>query len=209
MSDNESDKAEAGLPEGEPSQERRRYFRIKGDMVLLHKEVAPEEISVPTEARELPPNPFTVSSTLDLLTQESRTLLRRIERDSPEVADFLKVLERKIDVLSRAFLAYETDLAKQPVQWVSLSASGLAFDTDHSYRSGSLLELKMVLLPDLIGLLAYGKVVYCYPNRADVSQPYHVAVDFVDLAERDRELIIRHVMKQQLQQLREKKHQPE
>jgi hypothetical protein len=210
MTDNDADNEGEKVPDSgrEPDKERRRYFRIKEDIILFYSEIAPHDIPN-NSCQELPLDPFTLSSTLELLTQESRTLLRRIERDSPDIADFLKVIERKIDAITRTFLTYETGLADQPTHHVSLSASGLSFDADKFYEPGKVLELKMVLLPNLIGVVAYGRVVYCKHNRDKTKPPHHVAVDFVGLSDRDRELLIRHVVKQQLQQLREKKHQPE
>ncbi|HYE36236.1 PilZ domain-containing protein [Methylocaldum sp.] len=185
--------------------ERRRYFRIEEEIILFFREILPDEIPDNRSLQDLPLDPFSLSSNLDLLTQESRKLFRKIERDSPEISDFLKVLERKIDLIGRAFLSYEANLPEQPTQRVSLSASGLSFDVEKPYVPGKVLELKMVLQPNLIGLIAYGRVVYCNKNVAGSELPYQIAVDFVGLCDRDRELLIRHVVRRQLQQLRTKK----
>jgi hypothetical protein len=124
------------------------------------------------------------------------------------VADFLKILEQKIDLVARALLSSETDMASQRTSHVSLSASGLAFDVDTGFNVGDVLELKMILPPALVGIIAFGRVVYCKQNRDEVLPPFHVAVDFIGLRERDRELLIRHIVKKQLQQLRDKKQDP-
>src|SRR5690606_34257372 len=129
--------------------ERRRYFRIEDEIILFFREIAPDEIPDNRSPREFPLDSFALSASLDLLTQESRKLLRRVERDSPEIGDFLKVLERKIDLIARTFLNYEANLPEQCPQRVNLSASGLSFDVDKPCAAGKVLEIKMVLQPEL------------------------------------------------------------
>ncbi|HUL12106.1 MAG TPA: PilZ domain-containing protein [Methylococcaceae bacterium] len=206
----------SGFPLGEEANvsltdkinERRRYFRIDDDIILFPREVAADQVPQGETFQEHALDSFSLSSRLDLLTVESRSHLRRIERDHPAVADFLKILEQKIDLVARALLSSETDMASQRTSHVSLSASGLAFDVDTGFNVGDVLELKMILPPALVGIIAFGRVVYCKQNRDEVLPPFHVAVDFIGLRERDRELLIRHIVKKQLQQLRDKKQDP-
>ncbi|MVF20596.1 PilZ domain-containing protein [Methylocaldum sp. BRCS4] len=207
MVDHQADHDEGTEPMSgrDAEKERRRYFRIEDEIILFFREIAPDEIPDNRSPRDFPLDSFALSASLDLLTQESRKLLRRIEKDSPEIGDFLKVLERKIDLIARAFLSYEANLPEQTTQGVSLSASGLSFDVEKPYAPGKVLEIKMVLPPDLIGLIAYGRIVYCKKNGPDSELPYQISVDFVGLRDSDRELLIRHVVRRQLQQLRNKK----
>lgn len=207
MIDHQADHEEGTEPVSgkDTEKERRRYFRIEDEIILFFREIAPDDIPDNRSPRDFPLDSFALSASLDLLTQESRKLLRKIERDSPEVGDFLKVLERKIDLVARAFLSYEANLAEQSTQRVSLSASGLSFEVEKPYAPGKVLELKMVLHPDSVGLIAYGRIVYCKKNLPDSDLPYQISVDFVGLRDSDRELLIRHVVRRQLQQLRNRK----
>lgn len=183
--------------------ERRRYFRIEDEVILFFREVARDNVPEYGAFQEQDLDAFSLSSKMDLLTAESRPLLRRIEREVPDVGAFLRLLEQKIDLVAKALLSSETDLMEQPTRKVSLSASGLAFESDAPFQIGRVLELKMVLPPTLAGVLAYGSVVYCRPASLGHSM-YQIAVDFIGLRERDRELLIRHVVKRQLRQLRER-----
>jgi hypothetical protein len=55
-------------------------------------------------------------------------------------------------------------------------------------------------------IVAYGKVVYCKKSQSGDQQfPYLVGVDYVNMKDQDRELLIKHVVKKQMQQLRDKK----
>lgn len=186
-------------------QERRRYFRIAENIVLVARALTSAELADPRRTADQQTNFFALSASLDVLTQESRSLLRRIERDHRDVAEFLKVIERKIDLMASTFLAMDPDLRGRSPQNVSLSASGLAFESESPHAEGAMLELKMLLLPDSLGLILYGQVVDCRRGGGKVLRPYQVAVDFVGLQEREREMLIRHVVRRELQQLRDRK----
>ena len=47
------------------------------------------------------------------------------------------------------------------IQEINLSTGGLSFNEDHEIEPGSMMRLKLVLLPDKIGVSSYAKVVKC------------------------------------------------
>ncbi|WP_022949602.1 PilZ domain-containing protein [Methylohalobius crimeensis] len=185
--------------------DRRRYFRIDDEIVLVYRPVPSHEVPEPEQLSERFSEPFSLTSTLACLTHESRSQLRRIQRDSPQVAEYLEVLERKIDVLAQAVMMAENPLVEQPTRQVNLSASGIAFDIERGLSEGEVLELKMVVPPALVGILTFGKVVYCRQRK---NGDYRVGVDFLSIRDQDREFLVRHVVKRQLVRLREKQPSP-
>lgn len=187
--------------------ERRRYFRIDDNIILFFREIDARELIQPQDNVEPAMDTFSLTAELDLLTLESRGYLRRIEREYPGVADFLQLLEQKIDLVARALLVNDPELSRQPTRRVSLSASGLAFESEEAFTLGCALELKMVLPPEMVGVQTRGKVVYCQQTRGELPV-YNIAVDFVDICDKDRELLIRHVVRKQMRHLRGR-HQPE
>jgi hypothetical protein len=185
--------------------ERRRYFRIEDEVILFLREVTAEQLPKGDVFEDHPLDAFSLSARLDLLSQEARIPLRRIAREQPDLLDYLKIVERKIDLIARALLEKESDLVEQSANRVSLSASGIAFDADMGFSQGALLELKMVLSPALVGVVAFGKVVHCRHSRDNPERPYRIGVDFIDIKEQDREALIRHVIRKQSLQLRSHK----
>lgn len=185
--------------------ERRRFFRVEDEIVLVYRPIAPEDMPPAEAFQNQLVDHFSLTSTLAYLTQESQAQLRRIERENPAVAEYLKTLERKIEALAQAVLISNNHLADQPTRKVNLSAAGIAFTADQPLAEGDLLELKMVLPPSLVGIVTFGKVVYC------TRQPegWRVGVDFLSMREQDREVLIRHVVKRQLTLIRTQKHPPE
>lgn len=199
------DPQEPQEPVQEPAKERRRYFRIEDEIVLFLRQVTPEQACLNESLDDYPLDAFSLSARLDLLSQEARSPLRRIAREQPELAEYLKLLDRKIELIARALLEKESDIADRHANRVNLSASGLAFDAEIGFEPGALLELKMLLPPALMGVVAFGEVVYCNRNPDESARPYRVAVDFVGIKEQDRELLIRHVVRKQSNQLRDHK----
>ncbi|MDD2759194.1 MAG: PilZ domain-containing protein, partial [Methylomonas sp.] len=88
---------------------------------------------------------------------------------------------------------------------VNLSASGLAFSNDHPIAVGTLLELRMLLTSCLAVIVAYARVVQCKDiAQVDALHPFEICVEYINMNEEDRELLIKHVIKKQMQQFRDK-----
>lgn len=185
--------------------ERRRYFRIDDEIILVYRSISPQDMPDPEQFQSRFVDCFSLTSTLEYLTQESQAQLRLIQRDYPDVAKYFEALERKINVLAQAFMVSHNSLTDQPTHKVNLSASGIAFDTAQFLAEGQILELKMVVPPGLVGIVTFGKVIYC---RKQEDGLYRTGVDFFSLRDQDREFLIRHVIKRQLTQLRAQRRSP-
>ncbi len=184
-------------------QERRRYFRIDDEIILIFKEVGQGAIPDPENFKnEEILDAFSLSSALDFLTQESRVQLKKLERRQPEAADVIKNLERKIDLIAQTLLVNETQPSDRSTQKVNISAAGIAFDADSALEPDAVIQLKMILPPSLVALMTYGKVVYCKTNSNEASFGHRIGVDFLSLGEQDRELLIRYIVKRQIQQIK-------
>ena len=79
---------------------------------------------------------------------------------------------------------------------VNLSGSGIRFMADREFPVDSRLSLRLVLRP-FIPIHAVGKVVRTSLSKGNPDKGYDTAVEFVDIAEEDREAIIRHVIRAQ------------
>lgn len=187
----------------EDQKDRRRYFRIDDEIKLIYSEVPGSEISN-TERLERESLEYNaLSSSLEILTQESRVILKKIERDQPDVADYLNRLERKIDLIAQTISMNDPELKDRTTRKVNISASGLAFDAEKSVEPGVVIELKMILPPSLITFVTYGKVIYCNTCLGRNEFSHRIGVDFLFLREQDRELLIRYIAKRQIQQIQE------
>jgi hypothetical protein len=186
------------------SEDRRGYFRIEDALSLSYHQVPPEEVQERLQRLEQGlESHFTVVSSLAAVTQEMAGVLHKIELESPEVADYLASLDRKLELMARALLSAGNELVETPAQPVNLSASGMAFNAAEAVPEGTLLELRLLLLPSFTGILTYGEVVGCEPRApAEDEFPYCIRVNFSHMRESDRDVLIRHVIQRQTRMLR-------
>lgn len=191
--------------------ERRQYFRIEDSLSLSYKPVPLDEVPACVERleKELDSH-FTVVSSLAAITQEMTGTLHKIEASRPEIAAYLKSLDKKIEILGRAFLAQTTELFVQPAQEVNLSATGISFNVDDPVAAGTVLELKILLMPTYTGILSFADVISCDPVETDEpKQQYQLRTSFTHIRERDRDVLIQHVIKRQGAQIRQAREQLE
>lgn len=189
------------------SRERREYFRINDQLLLDHRPLHDDEIEA---FRELIngdlPHRFMTASSFAATSRQIAHSLYRIQSDLPDVARCLQAIDHKLNVLAQLFVAEDAGSSMQDARDVSLSAGGIAFRSAHQLRPGDLLEMKLVLLPNMLGILAAARVAYCErAGEDDPHFPWRVGVSFEIMREADRELLVRHVMSRETQQLREQR----
>lgn len=187
------------------NEERRRFFRIDDDINLYYRVIDAKSVNDMSHVRPDILGSCSLSTALDMLTQEAKVTMRRIESRDPEIADYLKVLNNKIDLIAQALVLQGADFGEKKPRNVNLSASGLAFDNEEALNIGDYLEIKMVLSSLVAVILVYARVVYCKENADQQYNklPFLISVDYVNIQEQDRELLIRHIVRRQMQQIRE------
>jgi c-di-GMP-binding flagellar brake protein YcgR len=198
-------------PNALPANERRAYFRIEDSLNLSYHEVPAEALEERLQRLEQGVDTsFTVLSSLASISQQMGGVLHKIQVESPDIARYLKALDQKIELLGRTLLATESNLVEQHAHPVNLSASGMAFKSKDAVEPGITLELRLLLYPSLAGILAYAEVVDCVAlEEADSGFAYCIRVNFSHLRESDRDLLIRHVVQRQTDQLRKAREERE
>jgi hypothetical protein len=188
-------------------QDRREFFRIDDTVAMRFQPVPAAGLGKKLERYQKGlENEFTIMGNLAVISQEMSGVLRKIEHDSPDIARYLRSLDRKIDLLGKAFLTWTSEMADQPASAVNLSASGMAFNTPEPTELGTVLELKL-LLPYFTGLVLFAEVVACekLPQQEGDSPAYQTRVSFRHLREADRDVLIRHVLQRQSEALRKRR----
>jgi hypothetical protein len=193
--------------QGNMSDERREFFRIDDSIQVSYRQV--EADAVPTNIDErLQNDRFSVMTRMQAISQHLSAPLHRIEQRDPDVADYLKALDEKINLLGQSFLAEEKELIGEPPRSVNLSAGGLAMDVAEEMAVGELVEIKLLLLPSYTGVLAYGEVV----GAEAMQQPqegytHHLRINFTLIRPSDQDALIRHILRRQGEMLRERREQ--
>ncbi len=189
--------------------ERREFFRIDDSIRLSYRVIDADEVPVDIEER-VHNDRFSVMTRLQAISQNLSAALHRIEQRDHDVADYLKALDDKITLLGQSFLSEEGELLGAPSRDVNLSAGGLAMDVDEPLVVGDRVEIKLLLLPDYCGVLAYGEVVGVETSaRPDGDFPHHVRINFTLIRDVDQDALIRHIMRRQGEMLRKRREQRE
>jgi hypothetical protein len=184
--------------------ERREFFRIDDSLSLSYRQIPAHSLPAAIERLENEvDSDFAVLSGLTAVTQEMTGTLHKIEPSHPEIAAYLKALDKKIGILGRALLTQSTELLSQPTQSVNLSASGISFQASRFVEPGSILELKILLMPSYAGILCFAEVVGCDGVEADpAGRAHRLRTNFLNIRGRDRDVLIQHVIQKQGAQLR-------
>lgn len=178
--------------------ERRRHYRVDDNIALQVRRVARSEEATTLAASRATRERFALVNILALQREHARPLLSKIERRSREVAAYFKHLEQQIEMVARVLGSNRESADAQPVHAVTLSASGMSFASDGACQAGELLELRMMLFPQRTQLLLYARVVRGTEDAAGAE----IAVEFCDLAEDERETLMRHIHAVQLDTLK-------
>ncbi|MCP3664122.1 MAG: PilZ domain-containing protein [Gammaproteobacteria bacterium] len=189
----------------ESDDERRRYFRIEDSIRLGYQPIDKVELAARQERLgNGDESEFNLMSGIQDISQQTSGLLHKVEARYPDIANYLKAMERKIDMLGRALMAQNTDLSTKSAQAVNISASGIAFLAPDAFEKGDWLELRLMLLPSFTGILSLVEVVACKPEPVPEGEApcYNLRVDFSYMREGDRDLLIRHVLRRQGEILR-------
>ncbi len=175
--------------------DRRKFFRVE-DRVVLHYRVLPKDKAAHCKEKldAQQSDRFTMAAGFTAKTVEMRPLLNSIETKTPEVASYLRELDQKLNCIAQMFMLQELGLTEEYGREVSLSAGGVAFESDKPITADSLVEFRLLLLSSSLGLTTIGKVVRC-AQRPDGS--YEIAAEFLEIREQDRDLLVSHLLGKQ------------
>jgi hypothetical protein len=181
---------------------RRNSYRINETVSLelkLLARIEPEDEATNFERRRID---FGVVTHLAYGAEKNLPQMRVIERKHPEIATYLKFLEKQIESLSKR-VAKDTELVDERVwQTANLSATGIQFETSEVMEAGSCLEVAMIIKSTGTRILSHGELVRV-EQKAD--RLYCFSVEFKLLHAEDQEALIKHIHQRQMAQLRSDK----
>ena len=186
--------------------EKRQYFRIQQDVIFNFNCVNTDAVN-----HVSPEQHFDHAGTLGLLSQfqqldnDSHSILEHIRKENLPVADYLDMLNQKINLLSQQMLANEAVSANDTESGrIDLSQGGIGFTTSHPIGIESWIAVKLVFLPTYIGLLTYAQVTR---NQLQEDGSYLIGARFHQINEEQERILSRQVMQTQIVEKRQQKSQ--
>lgn len=177
--------------------EKRRYFRIEDSIGLALRSVASHKPDLKLSDTETE-----LDQELRLVETELNSLVNTIWGEDPKIAKSIGLLNRKLEILSEkrtpaGFQRTNNFDVRYHNLPVSLSASGLAFESDNSLPVDDRLELMLLLAPANVRVVVKGQVIESRVSEVDPSK-YQIRIGF-DLSPAEEEMLIQLIVQRQVQ----------
>lgn len=178
--------------------DRRKFFRIKDNV-----EISIEKLALNEKLSDIKINQtsFILSSAISALDIESQTLFNKVKRNTPDIANYLEIINKKIDLISSYILDTSPQNSNQVCTEIDLSASGISVETNDTFFEQDLVMIKFLLLPEKKGIICTGRVIRIKQRNNSNT----LSINFEEITESDREIIIKHTISKQLQEARYKR----
>ncbi len=177
-------------------EDRREYYRIEDTIALEIRPLSIPEAAGQEVLQDASPL-FNLLSELHLSEFESQHLLRQISERERSIAAYLKVMHKRIDLLSQVIALTALGEIGEP-QPVIISEGGIDFQYPTPIAVGAHLSIKMVLMPQALGLLLRARVTHCDPK----GDGYDVGTEFERPTDAQRQLLARYILQKQAQERR-------
>jgi hypothetical protein len=180
--------------------ERRRFFRIDEEVKLSIKLIESAEIDNRKEDFWENNHAFSIRNQYNFEIEQHLSDFNKIEKKMPELARYLSVLGKQIDRITDSLTAKDIE-SSLTLKNTNISAQGISFYTDEEFAEGSMLELNIMLLPTDFKLIIISVVVKLEKNCNDEQGCHKLSLEFEQIHEADREILIKHIHAAQMKSL--------
>ncbi|VVN17569.1 hypothetical protein PS645_04130 [Pseudomonas fluorescens] len=177
-------------------EDRREYYRIEDSIALEIRPLSVPEAADQEVLQDASPL-FNLLSELHLSEFESQHLLRQISERDRSIAAFLKSQNKRIDLLSQVIAITVLGQIGEP-QPVIISEGGIEFQYPTPIATGAHLSVKLVLMPQALGLLLRARVTHCDAK----GDGYDIGTEFQRPTDAQRQLLARYILQKQAQERR-------
>ena len=184
--------------------ERREYFRVTDEAVISYRTVDEHEFN-----RRKNKQPNDVLDSFDLaakfaeMDREVRRIRQKLLSKNRDIVEYFDLIDTKLNLVAKSALLGTMDNQMQQAREVDLSAGGISYAGPDAVTPGGFVELRIVLLPDYAGLTVGCRVIRCADSQNDdYNCRYSIALEFSDIEEADRDLLIKHLLDRQRAMLR-------
>ena len=183
--------------------ERREYFRIKNWIIINFEPIDSIQDAPDLDGSGAKSSPrISLLQELSRLENENQAYLGSLTDKQSQLGNYLINMNKKMELLTR-FVIESLSGDQNELREVDISGGGIRFKSLTPQPIDQLLTLEIVLVPECVGILAYGRVVDC--KKLEDTPHHEIALVFVKLREADRDAIVKHVFKIQSEQLRSQK----
>ncbi|MDH3218088.1 MAG: PilZ domain-containing protein [Gammaproteobacteria bacterium] len=180
--------------------ERRRYFRIDDDVLLTFSSIDAAELDARLENFWSNEHEYSIRNNYNFRIEQHIADRHKIQAKMPELARYLSVLEKQIDLITDKLIADDDEKSMTRMR-SNLSAQGISFVSDQNPQNDEMVELKLKLLPSGLRLVIIARVVLVEQEPGQVPGQTRISLDFEHLHEADREILVKHIHGKQMEAL--------
>lgn len=177
------------------NEDKRDFYRIEDQLALDYRVIDGPALA---DAQFGSPQ-FQMLSELQVLEQESQHLLRQLGERDRSLGAYLKIMNKRIELIARTLVSQAADTPTQKLP-VTLSEGGMSFAATEPLEPEVWLALRVVLMPTPLGLVIPARVLRCDPGQDSGS--WTIGVSFEALSDPERQLLAKHILQKQAQEIR-------
>jgi hypothetical protein len=184
--------------------DKRQFFRIQQDVIFRFKAVSTDSIhQMHAEQHFDPSSSYGLFAQFQQLDIESNLIMQNIRRDNADVSQYLDILNKKINLLSKQMLAKEIiSEDSQDTGRIDLSQGGIAFTSKGPLGIESWIAIKLVFLPTYTAIVNYAQITR---NQKLDDGSYLIGARFHQLSDEEERIIAKQVIDTQIIQKQQSK----
>lgn len=163
-----------------------QYFSIKHDFQVTYQ-LMPQPSALPTQAEfaALIPPAFKLASQINQIEAQALRPLRTLNESAHELAEFLNLQSKKIDLM----MNYVLSLGDQQLQHpgTQFGGSNITFISDGALAQGDLVQLKVFISENNCAVFCIAKVI----GTEEHSQGQITQTEIVMIDDEDQEQLVR------------------
>jgi hypothetical protein len=184
--------------ESSTTTDKRSFFRVKSELALSYHNVdafTAENGAIEEEFPEDSSN-LTLFTELKRIDSDASTLLSQIAEKSRPTADYLSLMSKKLDLITRQLVADQYLDSNINPSHVNISEGGAAFKSQKSIYKGSYVALRLLFTSSFTVIAVFARVIRCDKLK---DGNYQIAIKFTRLSTPQQELLAKHILQAQLQ----------
>ena len=187
------------------STQKENYVSIQADVLMDWRQLSAHDIETVVDTFPERSAAIGICSEIEYNKEQLAPAVRKIKKDHPEIASWLGVLQKTVESLATQISIQRNTQSGLSTRRVSISASGIEFNTTRHCEIGDKIEIVLTLQPSYTNIMIVGDVVTVTaleaPTDSDTST-HCVKIDFSLIRDSDQEVLIRHIHRAQLAELR-------
>ncbi|WP_105189582.1 PilZ domain-containing protein [Pseudoalteromonas sp. T1lg48] len=179
------------------------FFQVQESIDVVIEAIEPKQVPNDTDALEhdIPPL-FRLANEVSTLEQSALRPLRLLSETASELAQYLSLQSRKIDLILSHILMQEN--AEHPSERAhSYGGSGFTLWRESALERGQCFRCKLFLEHEAAAIYCYGEVIDVSSNE----EGFMHQILFTLVREQDRELLVRASLHAQTRQLKKRNQQ--